>query len=187
MKLMLSLSREQRKFKLFASIQFALMRNDTMDSLLISPHSFSGMAYTWSERLDQIAVLTNIDSSNKEYEKVPTAIEFVKNGVTIRPNWGNFAQHAPGSLKWFKLLLLNDEDLRAEVRNSEHIRAARARLEEFDMTVTEVIGRYLKELWEGALVLIKADASQATVANSRFHVVVTLPAICQSSYLAKQA
>lgn len=121
----------------------------------------------------------NLDKSNRDNEKVPSAIKCTNSASQQPSAWGNVAQRDPSSLKWFKLLLLKDDDLPADVLESEHIQKARALLKELDLTASDVISSYLKELWESGLEKIKIDASEATVANSRFHIVVTLPAICQ--------
>lgn len=117
----------------------------------------------------------NVDQSNKDEEKVPSAIDFAQE----EPAWGNFAQNSPEALKWFKLLILKEEDLPDDVKDSEQLAEARAILDGLDKTAEEVIGESLELLWNNALELIKADNSRATVEYSRFRVIITLPAICQ--------
>lgn len=173
MKLMFISCREQRK-----SMSFE--RKAAKYAWLISHHSYSGISYTCSGRQDGIRVVMNIDRSGKCYEKVPTAIQFSFDGDQYILAWGNHALSAPGTLKFFKLHILKDEDLRDEIRNCEPHKLAKALMEELGMSVIEAIAQYLKKLWESFINLAKETVTAQTVEMSRFYVVVTLPAICQS-------
>lgn len=122
----------------------------------------------------------NLDDSNQDSPKVPSAIHFAGDGV----NWGNNAdKSAANTIEWFKLLLVDEDDLPEEIRTSGPVMEARDRLRELDMTCEEVIARYLGDLWDNCLQKVKTEVGTATVDRSRFHVVVTLPAICKSQYI----
>lgn len=123
----------------------------------------------------------NVDESNNDNPKVPSALDYTNIRAHKSPAWGDIAKDAIGSLQWFKLLLIDEDHLHPEVRDSEHVQKARARLEELDMTPEEAIRDYLREFWQSCIDKIKDDIAQDTVVNSRFHVVITLPAICESS------
>lgn len=148
-------------------------------SLIFAMSSFSGIAFTWSDQVDKITVLTDIDDSSEESPKVASAINTASLGSDGEYEWGNAAKGKEGSLEWFKLLLVDEDDLQEEVRNSEPVKEARARLSELGQTPEEVISIYLEVLWKQCLVKLKAEVSQATVDLSRFHIVITLPAICE--------
>lgn len=138
--------------------------------------SFSGLAYACLDKLDQISVLMNLDDSNQDNPKVPSAIQFKQNELI----WGNEVnKSAPSTVEWFKLLLVDEDDLPQEIRDSEHILTARDRLRELRLTCEEVISCYLEGLWKHCLEKVKTEVAVATVERSRFHVVVTLPAICE--------
>lgn len=169
--------REQRRFE---SVEKECIEKPT---LLTSCHSFSGMSFLHSGSPNEIQVLMGIDTISKMVEKVPSAMQFSDSDDLQIESWGNRALHDPSSLKWFKLLLLKEEDLSDEIRDSEHLQEARDQLEELEVTAEEVIGQYLKQLWEASLKKVKARILDETVDMSRFHVVVTLPAICQSSHV----
>lgn len=119
----------------------------------------------------------NLDDSNQDSPKVPSAIQFASNDV----NWGNFAdKSAANTIEWFKLLLVDEDDLPEEIRTSGPVMEARDRLRELDIICEDIIARYLDELWSNCLQKVKTEVGAATVDRSRFHVVVTLPAICKS-------
>lgn len=122
----------------------------------------------------------DLDDSQQDNPKVPSAINFDMRGPDGKLIWGNGAKGKPNSLEWFKLLLVDEDDLPAEVRTSEHVQEARSRLEELGKTPEEVIGVYLRGLWNRCLQKVKVEISQTTVDKSHFHIVITLPAICKS-------
>lgn len=122
----------------------------------------------------------NLDDSNQDSPKVPSAIQFADDRVI----WGNDAdKSAVNTIEWFKLLLVDEEDLPVEIRTSGPVMEARGRLHELDMTCEDAIARYLSEIWDNCLRKVKTEVGVATVDRSRFHVVVTLPAICESQYI----
>lgn len=168
--------------------------------------SFSGLAYSCLDKFDQISVLMNLDDSNQDNPKVPSAVQIGLPGGRVI--WGNDAQGAPQSIEWFKLLLVDEDDLPEEVRTSGHVLKARDCLRELGKNPEEVIGVYLRSLWSHCLQKVKIEVSEASksffvlscarknlqtrsllgqkfanspsykaVDNSRFRVVVTLPAI----------
>lgn len=119
----------------------------------------------------------DLDDSNQDNPKVPSCIQF-HNGRVI---WGSDCKDDPESIEWYKLLLVDENDLPDDVRASEHVQTARNRLRELGKTPEEVIGAYLKVLWSSCLAKLKVEVGEATVNLSRFHVVMTLPAICEPS------
>lgn len=119
----------------------------------------------------------DLDDSNQDNPKVPSCIQF-KDGRVI---WGSDAKDDPESIEWYKLLLVDEDHLPEDVRNSEHVLRARNRLRELGKTPDDVISAYLKGLWTSCLEKVKIEVAEATVIHSRFHVVMTLPAICESS------
>lgn len=123
----------------------------------------------------------DLDDSNKDNPKVPSAINLSLRDHNGRIVWGNGAKGSAGSLEWFKLLLVDEDDLSAEARDSEHVRKARTSLDDLAMTPEHVISEHLRSMWDRCLEKMKQEVSQATVDKSRFHIVITLPAICECS------
>ena len=91
--------------------------------------------------------------------------------------WGLPANSNPEALRWFKLLLLAENDLPDDVRASAHLAEARTRLRDLETSAVDVIAKYLEHFWAHCLEKMKLGDGMQTVDTSRFHVVVTLPAI----------
>lgn len=79
--------------------------------------------------------------------------------------------------EWFKLLLLDDDDLTAEKRNSVQIRKAKKLLEQAGKTPVEAVGDYLRLLWNHAIANIEKDFGAIVVEGLPFQVVCTVPAV----------
>lgn len=128
-------------------------------------------------------MLLSLDDSNSESPKVPTDLRCLEDGQML------FGKHALDSeqaeqvlgivIQWFKLLIVDERDLPEDVRASGQVKEARERLEELGMDIEEVIAAYLKLLWSSCLKKVERRDSANTVKRSRFHVVVTIPAICK--------
>lgn len=80
-------------------------------------------------------------------------------------------------MKWFKLCLLDKEDVPEYQRSSEHLKAANTSLEKSRIHVVDVISDYLRELWQYAVESIERAEGASIIDVSAFKVVVTLPAI----------
>jgi hypothetical protein len=116
--------------------------------------SFSGVAWAWSQQPDLIKMITSWDNAllenNLELEKTPTRIHYPTAEVPPQSNeaeyfsgdeniraafdpgqkitWGYGVPIHQPSLMWFKLLLLDDEDMQQDIRQAEYLEAARARI-----------------------------------------------------------
>jgi molecular chaperone DnaK (HSP70) len=144
--------------------------------------TFSGVAWTWSGKAENIEIVTSWEADfhgNSDNDKVPTAIKLGDNlGGAI--TWGYATSEGTDGkepLKWFKLLLLDDDDLPADVRESTHLKEARKYLETVNRSAVEIITLFLRHLWNHALGVIRTEIGESLVKLSRFHVVITLPAI----------
>jgi molecular chaperone DnaK (HSP70) len=80
-------------------------------------------------------------------------------------------------LKWFKLLLLDEEDMDEKIRDSTQIKKAKELLAQTGKTAVEVISDYLYFLWNHALENIVRDFSEEGVDGTPFRVVITVPAV----------
>ncbi|TRX88275.1 hypothetical protein FHL15_010842 [Xylaria flabelliformis] len=112
---------------------------------------------------------------NNDRTKVPSKIHYDKETGEIK--WGYNIPTNVQPIEWFKLLLLEEEDLPANLQDSSHIQRAREMMEEMGMTAIELVGDYLKLLWEHVISVIKAEQGRRLVLGTRFHVVLSIPAI----------
>ncbi|RFU72728.1 hypothetical protein TARUN_9531 [Trichoderma arundinaceum] len=139
--------------------------------------TFSGVAWARSTRPQQIDIITSWKSQlsfNSDKEKVPTSISYQHDKS---PLWGYAAPLGTASIKWFKLCLLDTEDIPKYLQNSELLKAARTSLEKADTHVVDAISDYLRELWQYSISCITRAEGESMVDLSAFRIIVTLPAI----------
>ena len=140
--------------------------------------SFSGIAWTISDRVERIEVVAGWQSINvscNDKQKAPTTISYEASAA--KPLWGYGIPVEEASLKWFKLLLLDEEDLPLHVRNIGHLASTRQLLKTVDKTPVEVVADYLRALWQHALEGIGRTIGQRYLEDSNFQIIATLPAI----------
>ncbi|KAK9436327.1 actin-like ATPase domain-containing protein [Metarhizium brunneum] len=140
--------------------------------------TYSGVAFARDAEPDRVHFVSSWSSPNLycfTKRKVPTAIYYDGNNKT--PTWGYDVEPEQNALRWFKLLLLDDEHMPAHVKNSKYIRTAKSLLRKENKHVTEVIADYLRLLWEHSLQVIERAMGEGMVKLSTFKFVVTLPAI----------
>ncbi|KAI0547884.1 hypothetical protein F4679DRAFT_597111 [Xylaria curta] len=114
-------------------------------------------------------------SGNNDRNKVPSKIYYDKYTGAIK--WGYNIPTDVQPIQWFKLLLLEAKDLPVNLQHSSHIKTARNMMEKAGKTPVELVGDYLKVLWEHITSEIK-DAKGASLVNgTRYHVVLSVPAI----------
>ncbi|KAL7909218.1 actin-like ATPase domain-containing protein [Trichoderma velutinum] len=140
--------------------------------------SFSGVAWARSTRPEQINIITSWKTSfnfNSDKEKVPTTISYRNKDET--PAWGYAAPIGESSLRWFKLCLLEREDIPEYLRGSKNLQTARASLEKLSTHAVDIISDYLRELWNHSLSCIERAEGASMMNLSSLKVIVTLPAI----------
>ncbi|EXV04309.1 Hsp70 family protein [Metarhizium robertsii] len=140
--------------------------------------TYSGVAFARDAEPDRIHFVSNWRSSNLNSfpkQKVPTSIYY---GHSFEPpTWGYDVDSEEDALRWFKLLLLDDEHMPAHLKRSKYIRTAKELLKKENKHVIEVIADYLRLVWEHSLRAIEKTMGEAMVKLSTFKFVVTLPAI----------
>ena len=139
--------------------------------------TYSGVAFTWSKKIERMEVISSWDSdlrSNSEEQKTPTAISFAPKA---KVNWGYGVPCDAEQIKWFKLLLVDHQDLPDDVQESPKIKEARDYLKKHGKTAIEVIAVFLRHLWNHSIQRITETISRKLVNFSKFHIVITLPAI----------
>lgn len=137
------------------------------------------MAWTTSSRPGHINIITNWDAVKNhcsDKEKVPSAIYYNEKGEV---SWGYSVPEKASPLKfeWFKLCLLDEDDIPQNIRNAAQIQAAQKSLRESNKRVVDVISDYLRELWKHSIRNIRRAVGGQLVDLSRFKVIATIPAI----------
>lgn len=122
---------------------------------------------------DQIQLISSWPGTGREEGKAPTELFYEDK----RSMWGYTIPSDADPIRWFKLLLLREEDLASELRDSEFLLRGRKMLRESGKTAVDLIADYLRALWRHILDTIQKARGKAVVEGLTFHVVITVPAI----------
>ncbi|RKL33579.1 hypothetical protein BFJ72_g9803 [Fusarium proliferatum] len=139
--------------------------------------TYSGVAWAYSREPEEIELVTSWDAELNhcsDVEKAPTQLLYDNNKGT---SWGYSIPADKDALKWFKLLLLDSGDVPTDVAVSCQLRHARKLLDKKKRDPVEVIACYLRKIWNHAIDSIRRSVGIELLQKSRFHVVITLPAI----------
>lgn len=121
----------------------------------------------------QVYPVTRWPGCNREEAKAPTELFYEDDKLL----WGFEVPNDADPVRWFKLLLLKEEDLDPDTRVSEPLLRARKMLKENGKSETDLIADYLRKLWQHVLAVMAQDRGKTIVDELRFHVVITVPAI----------
>ncbi|GKT98514.1 chaperone protein [Fusarium langsethiae] len=110
-----------------------------------------------------------------DVEKAPTQLYFAGNNHDVKWGYGIPLDKEP--LMWFKLLLLEAPDLPAEVTTSIQLQQARDLQNQTRKEPIAIIASFLRKLWDHSVESIKREIGADSLERSKFHVVITLPAI----------
>ncbi|RYP67404.1 hypothetical protein DL770_008631 [Monosporascus sp. CRB-9-2] len=137
--------------------------------------TYSGVAWATIADFesDQINLITSWPGTGREEGKAPTELFYEDDQIM----WGYEIPADADPVRWFKLLLLKEEDLDPELRLSEFLLRGRKMLRENDKTATDLIADYLRALWKHVLDTISKSRGESVVDALPFHVVITVPAI----------
>jgi Molecular chaperone len=122
---------------------------------------------------DEINIISNWPEHAREEPKAPTELLY-ENGKVM---WGYGIPHDGDPVRWFKLLLLRDEDMTEEQHQSEPLLRARKLMRETGKTATDLVADYLRLLWQHTMETIHMFRSKSVISALTFHVVITVPAI----------
>ncbi|KAL8852862.1 MAG: hypothetical protein Q9221_002238 [Calogaya cf. arnoldii] len=122
---------------------------------------------------DQINLITSWPGTGREEGKAPTELFY----EDTRLMWGYEIPSDADPIRWFKLLLLREEDLASELRVSEFLLRGRKMLRESEKTAVNLIADYLRALWRHVLDTIQKARGKSVVEGLSFNVVITVPAI----------
>ncbi|KAI1425006.1 actin-like ATPase domain-containing protein [Xylaria sp. FL1777] len=154
-------------------------KNSNLDDRLVIGIDFgttySGVAWATVDDLEdsEINIISSWPGSRREDGKAPTELFYEYDRVM----WGYEVPSDADPVLWFKLLLLREEDLEEELRQSDYYIRAKRKLRELDKTSVDLIADYLKALWQHTLDTIHKSRSRFVIAALAFHVVITVPAI----------
>ncbi|KAF5542336.1 mitochondrial-type heat shock 70 [Fusarium mexicanum] len=139
--------------------------------------TYSGIAWAYSREPEEIEIVTSWDSefnNCSDVEKAPTQLLYDDKKGT---SWGYSIPDSKDALKWFKLLLLDNDDVPIMVSRSSQMRCAQRLLDKIKKDPVEVIACYLRKIWNHAIDSIQRTVGAELLQKSPFHVVITLPAI----------
>ncbi|KAL9574715.1 hypothetical protein ACKAV7_001127 [Fusarium commune] len=109
-----------------------------------------------------------------DVEKAPTQLLYDGQKGT---SWGYSIPAHEDALKWFKLLLLDNDDVPIIVSKSSQMRYVQKLLDKMKKDPVEVIAYYLRKIWNHAIDSIQRTVGAELLQKSPFHVVITLPTI----------
>ncbi|TLD05937.1 uncharacterized protein PgNI_08538 [Pyricularia grisea] len=139
--------------------------------------TYSGVAWATlpelAEDINSINIIYNWPGTGKEEGKAPSEL-FYKDGEAL---CGFEVPADAKPIKWFKLLLLKDEDLSSSLRSSSILAQSRNFLKTHNKTAVDVIADYLRVLWKHTIDTIVRSRSELVVNALQFNVVLTVPAI----------
>lgn len=137
--------------------------------------TYSGASWATIDDFEngQINLVTAWPVCGGEEGKAPT--ELFYDGDHCR--WGYDIPFGADPVRWFKLLLLRDEDLDDEIRLSDYVLRARKMLKELEKSPVDVVADYLRGLWQHILNTIHKSRGKSITDIMAFHVVLTVPAI----------
>ena len=118
-------------------------------------------------------MITNWPGTGREEGKAPTELFYEDDQLMS----GYEIPADADPVRWFKLLLLKEDDLSPDLKSSEFILRGRKMLKESGKTATDLIADYLKTLWKHTLQTITKARGESVVDALVFHVVTTVPAI----------
>jgi molecular chaperone DnaK (HSP70) len=149
-------------------------------ALCLTQNSFSGAAWAYSGDPDSIEIVTNWEaeySHCRDVEKTPSRLYYNRNNIVSC--WGNGAKGRKGAkpISWFKLLLLDDEDVPSDIAASYQFREAKKLQQAMGKNAVELAGDYLRKIWEHTLLSIERAVGRELMGQCSFHVTITVPAV----------
>ncbi len=131
------------------------------------------MGYVADFEAEQINPIASWPGTGHEEGKAPTELFYEDDHVM----WGFNIPADVDPIRWFKLLLLREQDLTGKLRESEFLIRARRIMREQKKTPIDLIADYLRALWGHILATIHKARGRSVVDALTFHVVITVPAI----------
>ncbi|KAH6950202.1 hypothetical protein DER45DRAFT_580182 [Fusarium avenaceum] len=135
--------------------------------------TYSGVCWARSTNPKQVNLITgwaSEDHRNQNEVQVPTLYDIASG------KWGYEITPDMKPIKWFKLLLLNDEDTaKEEIHTATQLQEAKRILSNSrNTTAVQVVGSYLKKVWNHTYAALRATTD---IKNLPLRVAITIPAI----------
>ncbi|KAM0738809.1 hypothetical protein ACQRIT_006546 [Beauveria bassiana] len=140
--------------------------------------TFSGAAWAISKRSADIHVITNWESEYNgcsDRGKCPTLLQY--GTIDHETPWGYNVPADKDVVRWFKLLLLEEVDLPSAVVEDPQYREVRKQQERLKVCPIELVGCFLRSLWNHCMKNITRALGSDEVASCKIHIVMTVPAI----------
>ncbi|KAK4227811.1 heat shock 70 kDa protein 12B [Podospora fimiseda] len=143
--------------------------------------TFSGVSWSFSGKPSEIHTVTKWPTKlhrNSDREKTPTEFCLITNpDGTEQVTWGYDVPLVSEPFRWFKLLLVEKDQLPEHLHTSDELAAARKKMEQQGLTPVELVAKYLGELWKHTIKHVTNTLSENAVNECRFQIVLTVPAI----------
>ncbi|RFN53030.1 hypothetical protein FIE12Z_2613 [Fusarium flagelliforme] len=139
--------------------------------------TYSGIAWAYSREPDEIELVTSWEAELNhcsDVEKAPTQLLY---STTSDTSWGYSIPVDKDAIKWFKLLLLDEQDISTEMSDSSQLQHTKNLLRVLEKDPVDVVGCFLRKIWNHAIDSIRRSVGLELLQKSRFHVVITLPAM----------
>ncbi|KAI0163950.1 hypothetical protein GGR57DRAFT_498034 [Xylariaceae sp. FL1272] len=143
--------------------------------------TFSGVSWllhkdgTESGKPEVIDIWPALLARDSSQVKVPSKLYYDPESKDVVFGYNIPADAQP--IEWFKLLLLEPEDLQDHVRDSTHIKLAKLRMQELGKSPVDLVGDYLKALWDHCINEIEDENGDYLIRATPIHVILTVPAI----------
>ncbi|KAI0865570.1 hypothetical protein F4860DRAFT_256850 [Xylaria cubensis] len=151
--------------------------------------TYSGVA--WATKVDfdnnQVNLVTSWPGNGREEGKVPTELWYGDDEDEIA--WGYDIPVDAERFRWFKLLLLRDEDIDMDIQGSSFLGQTRNMMNKSGKTAVDLVSDYMRLLWEHIMSMIERARGDSVVDGLPIHVVITVPAIWKgyARYAMKEA
>lgn len=140
--------------------------------------SFSGAAWAITKRPDEIHVITDWDSEYNtcsDRGKCPTHLEY--GTVDHETPWGYNIPPHKDILRWFKLLLLEENDVADELAQSAQFKQAITLQSRLKKSPVELVSCFLRSLWEHCINSITGVLGSNEVDSCKISIIMTVPAM----------
>ncbi|KAI1466472.1 uncharacterized protein F4812DRAFT_460742 [Daldinia caldariorum] len=152
--------------------------------------TYSGASYAYHKRgilKDQVTISTLClwpapPGVNLGDIKIPSTVSYDVNGNIT---WGLGNEGKEHVISWFKLLLLDDNDLPPEFRESKQTQEAKRLIGVFGKSPVQVVADLLRNIFEHIVVYMGREKTDKFVKENPFHVILTVPAIWKGRALIR--
>ncbi|OAA54523.1 Heat shock protein Hsp70 [Niveomyces insectorum RCEF 264] len=146
--------------------------------------TYSGVSWAFSGRptdIHDVEQYPCVSSAIKGRDEVQVPTQYDRRTGA----WGYLVDKEHSPSKWFKLFLLRDGDIRADILHSPYLQAARQQVSQLgDDGVIDLVAEYLRALWQHTMEDVRGQKDARALQNARFKVALTIPAIWP--YYARQ-